>query len=260
MSVRRKSALVKAFDGFLNDAFGTNTTVTPGGRVVKKKPADLTHLTAGERIKQAKRKPVGAAATVATSRSVAVARRQHHNVHGERETAQAGAEESAAGPAQVYFYPDDPGIVPTKYVADAAVSTGARRRYVPPQTKIDSRNRLLRPTVAMAAKHVDGAQLIESLSEGNESAASGSGGGGGGRGQAPKSSMVKKAFRHLHNALTGADTGTGAGGGGVATRVSTREFQRKTEERERLRAAKVDRLRRERVRMEEEVRWLVDWR
>eukprot|EP00750_Incisomonas_marina_P024159 INCI5090.1.p2 GENE.INCI5090.1~~INCI5090.1.p2 ORF type:complete len:463 (-),score=107.54 INCI5090.1:3668-5056(-) len=161
----------------------------------------------------------------------------------------------------LYFYADDqPSCLgdacddPQRLLRSSGGGASRRRRPVPTQAKINPGNRLLRPTVGFAAKHVDSVGIIEALNAEDEAGnhpPAGSDSRGDGRGHAPypASSTVKKAFRHLHEALTEAADGSA---GTAALKVSPEEFHRKAAERERQREEKLELLRRQKHLEEEE--------
>ena len=267
-SARRKSALAKAFDGFLNEAFGSQTTVTAGGRVVKKS-ASIQQLSALERIKLAQKSPnragnaapassrrTGGRAATNSANSTSSATTSARAKNGTIKRYVLGQRPSPRVGGQV-FYPDDPDDPVDDSGAgnrgrDVDLQNGGRRKR-PTQTKIDPRNRLLRPTVGFAAKHVDGAQLISDMANGD-----GGNGYGNGASSQPPSSMVKKAFRHLHEALTGSEQlNRSEDAASQPAKVSSAEFHRKAAAREERRAAKLERLRQLQKEEQEEVCLLV---
>ena len=301
-AARRKSALAKAFDGFLNDAFGPTTTVTAGGRVVKKEIPALTQVSVSDRIRAARRaqrgpthysnksRPVPTSTTNTTTTTATTTnssqrpqRERQSRVRGRGggnsnsnnsrkiATGEAGGAPSGhSSPAKamasgqvLYFYADDqPSCLgdacddPQRLLRSSGGGASRRRRPVPTQAKINPGNRLLRPTVGFAAKHVDSVGIIEALNAEDEAGnhpPAGSDSRGDGRGHAPypASSTVKKAFRHLHEALTEAADGSA---GTAALKVSPEEFHRKAAERERQREEKLELLRRQKHLEEEEAR------
>ncbi len=230
MAGARKSALAKAFDSFLSDAFGSSTTVTSGGRVVPKSDQRLRQLTARERIEQARRQAEAQDDGFYHERDTLgapPAARQRHSPDADGDTdctEDLDADEQAmlAAARASFRYPDDPAppmSVVQRHIDLAAhdhpppqvYHRGRRHSAARPQAKIDPRNRLLRPTVGFAAKHVDAAQFIEqqALAEGGVDGDGDGDGGGGGGGDLAPSGMVKKAFRHLHDALAGGGDGDG---------------------------------------------------
>ena len=270
-STRRgnRLALLKAFDNFMADAFGSESSITSGGRLKTKTNAGKQTGTK-ERICMAK----GSSNEPAPQKSchqeddngndhtnylhdpdfdrkqhqrqhqralngddICQHRQSHHHNQGRPNGKHVTSAKSAV---QMYHYFDDPEVsfaLPTHRRANVkrvGLTSSVSREAVikSKQVKIDSGNRLLRPTVGFAAKHVNAVNIIENMdgeaSNDQQTDAVG----------VTKPKVIKKAFRHLHEALTGNN------GHGVNTaRVNVVEFQRKNMEREAQRRAKLDALR-----------------
>lgn len=264
MSVRgnSKSALASAFDIFLNEAFGSNTTISAGGRSEQKKRKSLVQRSAKQRIQDAQQK-------------LDFENTNDKNNFTNSRRSQISCKtnlSSVTGSALPFRYADDEAPVNAVFVQKAenrnssanALASAAQIKYpsnLPKRIvirKIDAGNRLLCPTVGFAAKHVAGAKFIESLSDYNDTNSH--------RknddlekkkkSQSSSSKMVKKAFRHLHDALIGADlqnTQINMPGVRKASKLSVEEFHRKSEAREKERIAKLERMRIQQQLQEEQV-------